>query len=240
MTVSFQKAVEAAFKVFSRRNAATVTNDSLGELRINLNKVTKSDLRLDPLVLEDRIPTEQEAPVTYIRILEHKLMTIAVFVLKQGKRLPLHDHPGMFGLLKVVHGSVAIKTYTPLDPNQYPVPASLSERLANRYGRNIPVYPSRYEGNKVFSETDECCVISPNSKNIHEIHSESGTAAFLDILSPPYNHKSAEDYRPCSYYKEIDVDSQDSNIRYLVKITDPPDYWCNEAKYCGPELPVPS
>lgn len=166
-------------------------------------------------------------------------MTIAVFVLRQGKSLPLHDHPGMFGLLKVIHGSVTIKTYTPLDPIQYPVPTSLSEALANKYGRDIPVYPSRYEGNKICSEMDECCVISPASKNIHEITSESGTAAFLDVLSPPYNHKTMDDYRPCSYFKEIGTDSKEPNIRYLVKIRSPPEYWCDEADYNGPELPLP-
>ncbi|XP_060582626.1 2-aminoethanethiol dioxygenase-like [Ruditapes philippinarum] len=240
MTSPFQKAVESAFKVFSRRNGASVTSDSLSELRTNLNKVTKDELRIDPHVLEDKIPKEHEAPVTYIRILEDKLMTIAVFVLRQGKSLPLHDHPGMFGLLKVIHGSVTIKTYTPLDPNKYPVPATLSETLADKYGRNIPVYPSWYEGDKVCTETDDCCVISPNNKNVHEIISESGTAAFLDVLSPPYNHKSMEDCRPCSYYKEISIDSKEPNIRYLVKIKSPPEYWCDEVDYYGPQLPLPS
>lgn len=167
-------------------------------------------------------------------------MTIAVFVLKPGKRLPLHDHPGMFGLLKVVHGSISIKTYSLLDPKKYPVPQSLSERLASRYGKTIPVIPSRFEGNRICSEADECCVVSPDSKNIHEICSESGTAAFLDILSPPYNHDSPQDYRPCSYFREIEVDSNDSSVRYLVQISSPREYWCDSAPYLGPELPLPS
>lgn len=164
-------------------------------------------------------------------------MTIAVFVVKQGKRLPLHDHPGMFGLLKVIHGNINVKTYSPLDPSQYPIPQSLSERLANKYGRQIAVFPTRFEGSKVCSEDDNCCVISPDSNNIHEISSGSGTAAFLDILAPPYNDKPEGQYRPCSYFREIETDSHDCTLRYLVRINPPSDYWCNEAKYAGPELP---
>ena len=76
MTSPFQKAVESAFKVFSRRNGAVIASDSLGELKNNLNKVTKSELRIDPHVLEDKIPNEHEAPVTYIRILEDKVKLI--------------------------------------------------------------------------------------------------------------------------------------------------------------------
>lgn len=70
---SFQKAVKSAFQVFSRRNVTPVTHDSLGEIMNNLNNVTKSELRLDPILLEDKIPAEHEPPVTYIKILEDQV-----------------------------------------------------------------------------------------------------------------------------------------------------------------------
>lgn len=167
-------------------------------------------------------------------------MTVAVFVLRKGSRLPLHDHPGMFGLLKVIHGEVKINTYTPLNRSQYTAPTSLQDRLNSKYGKIINVYPSKYEGTKLCSETDECSVITPNSRSIHEIHAESGTAAFLDVLSPPYNHRckrTDDEFRPCSYYMDVEEDMQDSNIHYLVKIAPPRDYWCDEAEYHGPPLP---
>lgn len=73
MSTSFQKAVDSAFRVFSRANVASITCDSMGELRGFLNKVTKSELRIEQRVLEDTIPTEQDPPVTYIRIMEDKV-----------------------------------------------------------------------------------------------------------------------------------------------------------------------
>lgn len=36
-----------------------------------------------------------------MQIYEDLDVTICVFILKRGVRLPLHDHPGMCGLLKV-------------------------------------------------------------------------------------------------------------------------------------------
>ena len=38
------------------------------------------------------------APVSYINIFECSYFTLGVFILKSGVSVPLHDHPGMYGL----------------------------------------------------------------------------------------------------------------------------------------------
>ena len=165
-----------------------------------------------------------------------------MFILRQGKRLPLHDHPGMFGFIKVVHGSLTVKTYTPLDGSQHQVPHSVNEYLDNLYGSpRLPVLTCHYEGTRRVSESDDCCVLTPEGRNIHEIVSDSGTAAFIDILSPSYDHSYSETRRPCSYLKDLDISAESNNashgdIRYLIHIRAPNDYWCDEAVYTGPEV----
>ena len=169
-----------------------------------------------------------------------QLMTVAVFVLKQGSRLPLHDHPQMYGFLKVIHGKINIRTYSPLETSQYPVPTSVMDSLVARYGKTFPVYPMKLDGNSVVSENDnDCCVLSPEGKNVHEITTVAGPAAFIDILTPPYNPDALFDRRPCAYYRELCADQVDPNIRYLVKINPPHDYWCNEVEYTGPTASHP-
>ena len=167
-------------------------------------------------------------------------MTVAMFIIPQGKRLPLHDHPGMFGFIKVVHGSLKVKTYTPVDVSQQPIPQSVNDYLDQKYGSpRLPVFPCRYEGIQSVSERDECCVLTPAGCNIHEIVSESGTSAFIDILSPSYDHTDTDERRPCSYYKELNVNVEESankDMKYLVRIRPPNDYWCDEEPYCGPDV----
>ena len=42
------------------------------------------------------------APVSYMEIFENPTVSIGVFILKEGACIPLHDHSGMYGILKVV------------------------------------------------------------------------------------------------------------------------------------------
>lgn len=64
-----------------------------------MNKITAEDVKLDKSVL-DYVST-QPAPMCVMDILENKDITIAIFILKHGVMMPMHDHPGMHGLLKV-------------------------------------------------------------------------------------------------------------------------------------------
>ncbi|XP_052773928.1 2-aminoethanethiol dioxygenase-like [Mya arenaria] len=238
---AFQKSIEAAFKVFSRRNGLPVTTDSISEIQKLLNKVTKQELNLDPTLLENRLPCEGEAPVTYVRIVEHKIMTVAIFILREGKKLPLHDHPGMHGLIKVVHGSLNVKTYSALDQSMYQIPTSSEEDLHEKYGRKIPVVPAKLEGTWTCNESDDCMILTPQSGNLHEITAVNGTAAFLDFLSPPYCHErfSRDGYRPCNYFSESDSAQSDPDVKYIMPISAPRDYWCDEVEYTGPPVPLP-
>lgn len=43
----------------------------------------------------------QSPPVTYMHICETEVFSMGVFLLRTGASIPLHDHPGMNGMLKV-------------------------------------------------------------------------------------------------------------------------------------------
>jgi len=80
----FHKAIDMAFKMFSSRNTLPVTIESLTEIQNQLNAVTKHELNIDPTLLVDKLPADDEPPVTYMRILEHsvrKLPTCAMIYL---------------------------------------------------------------------------------------------------------------------------------------------------------------
>jgi len=39
-------------------------------------------------------------------------MQVMLIFLKKGHAIPLHDHPGMFGIMKVVSGEMLVRQYS--------------------------------------------------------------------------------------------------------------------------------
>uniref|UniRef100_A0A0N7ZBY2 2-aminoethanethiol dioxygenase n=1 Tax=Scylla olivacea TaxID=85551 RepID=A0A0N7ZBY2_SCYOL len=226
-----------------------------------LARLTPSDLKIDPALLVDRgrfNPNRDGAPVTYMQIYEDLDLTICVFILKRGVRLPLHDHPGMCGLLKVVHGMVSIQSYSfipetnsearngdpgvPTLPNLQELPGHTLTRAPTFLHTQVLAATKHPIQNITASQP--ACQLSPGANNLHEIHSVDGPAAFLDILSPPYGTDERLGLeRDCHYYKEVrgpstgseeDVNGQPAVFLYRVET--PSDFWCDQAEYCGPPV----
>ena len=64
-----------------------------------MSTLTASDINLDiPEKTETRTHRKGSAPVSYISIYDSKHFSLGVFILKKKVSIPLHDHPGMFGI----------------------------------------------------------------------------------------------------------------------------------------------
>lgn len=90
-----------ALKTFSGRSNVDyqMCRKNFNKLRCLMNEITADDVHVDKKILDYvRI---QPAPMCVIEIFENQDITIAVFLLKTGASLPMHDHPEMYGLLKV-------------------------------------------------------------------------------------------------------------------------------------------
>ena len=96
---------------------------SLKELKLLMNELKSTDLGLDrsEALTINTYRDKHEAPVTYIKIHEDKDVSIGIFIVKSGFRIPLHNHPNMNGLLKVVYGNVDVKVYTKWVPSIPPI-----------------------------------------------------------------------------------------------------------------------
>ncbi|KAK3600846.1 hypothetical protein CHS0354_014210 [Potamilus streckersoni] len=235
MSAHIQKVAQAAYKLFSRLGSGVKISppyEGLYEVAGLFSQLREPDV-FEPnskLLYRDRklLPDIDEAPVTYVPVWDDKVLTICMFILKKGSRLPMHDHPNMYGLLKVLHGSLTITSYSPYLDHSPPLPPTLAASF--KYANQIkPVKPM---GKKTISASDDCVVLTPESGNYHEITAESGQAAFIDILAPPYDSSD----RQCTYYSVIPNQDSVSDITYLIKVHCPTDYWCNEEQYTGPDL----
>ncbi|KAI0988836.1 hypothetical protein GJ496_006691 [Pomphorhynchus laevis] len=167
-----------------------LSSKSKMEIISALKPITKQDVNLSifkpttPVSNQNKnIYINSPAPVLWMNILSAKLLSISVFVLRPDQRIPLHDHPGMYGFLKCIHGSLTIEAFTPKET----VKSDLF------ICESLPPYNINVENNKV-------AVLDPSHGNIHQVIGASSPSAFIDVLIPPY----APIKRKCNYFEVTD------------------------------------
>ncbi|XP_059482236.1 2-aminoethanethiol dioxygenase [Neocloeon triangulifer] len=225
MTSKIEVLCRQAMKTFSRgskRFSGGTFEENLKLLKNYANKITALDVCLEESLTSVR--TSSKASVTYIRIYEDFDVSIGIFVLKPQASLPLHNHPNMHGILKVIKGRVEVQSYTPLELHHwdsYLMFAEKHEPLSVDVGSDV-------------------CTLEERRQNLHEIkHAEGSCAAFLDILAPPYTDFPDQDgdERDCFYYQTCEDQEQEGRvITRLVRIPAPKSYTCDSAQYLGPPV----
>ncbi|KAM6916094.1 2-aminoethanethiol (cysteamine) dioxygenase b [Xenentodon cancila] len=211
------------------------------KLRSLMTEVRAADLKLVPRRTDDGSPRPPPylhgvPPVTYMHICETDHFSMGVFLLKSGASIPLHDHPGMHGVLKVLYGKVRISCFDRLErpaggtqaaPPVPPMPPAQVGALRRSMFRSTAEY----------TEESGPCVLSPDRDNLHQIDAVDGPAAFMDILAPPYD---PDDGRDCHYFKVLTEaelqDAQKDKEVWLMEIAQPTNFWCGGEPYPGPEV----
>lgn len=162
---------------------------------------------------------QEKAPCTFINLYEGNTFSMSIFILNASYKMPLHDHPRMFGILKVISGRLKIESYSRVqssNPNELLVKA---------------------ENAKILSESSEASTLRPDVANYHELTALDGRpAAFYDILSPPYSDQSdtSDEARHCSFYRKIITDN--STAIRLISIPVPSHYFCDTFTYEQPDF----
>lgn len=188
----------------------------------------KQDLTLEKLIEQKYQETDDEveemklqnlmtyvngdAPVLYMNIYESSLISFSLFLIRKGQSLPIHNHPNMNGLIKVIHGEGSIKSFTTI----------------NNTDNTNSLVKTKLNYTKIITEnTSEILSLDPINNNIHEISaSENTDLAFLDLLIPPYEND-------CVYYEIVKEDESDTNLIELKKVPCPDYYYCDSLIYTG-------
>lgn len=159
--------------------------------------------------------------------------TAAIFMLEKGSTIPLHDHPGMTVVSKLVYGEIAVRAFDPI--GNAPVGLfgrlSVDDRIKANSGvdRNKP--SQQCDEEFPFAVSSSCRVFYPNRANLHEFTALSNSA-ILDILAPSYDPVS----RPCTYFRELDEDEIQRHNLALHK----PDPDASVLAEYEPSLVIPS
>ncbi|XP_056153297.1 2-aminoethanethiol (cysteamine) dioxygenase a [Lampris incognitus] len=244
-----QKIARQAYATFRGFDASAVGTDQAfldkqNELIELVTAVRAADLKIAPRQSQAGSKAELASPpVTYMHICETDAFSMGVFLLRSGASIPLHDHPGMNGVLKVLYGKVSVTCFDKLEGGRGARGEPPPTQSAAAARRSVGEY----------SEDSGPCLLTPLRHNLHQIDAVEGPAAFLDILAPPYD---PDDGRDCHYYKVLQAtgaggpdgdpkerrdeeeEKEKEEVMWLLEIPQPEDFWCGGEPYRGPAVSV--
>ncbi|KAM9424279.1 2-aminoethanethiol (cysteamine) dioxygenase a [Pholidichthys leucotaenia] len=258
-TPLIQKIAKQAHVTFRGLKSATngdnkVVTDKLHHLISLVTSVRAADLKIAPrksAASSGATGLRSPPPVTYMHICETEVFSMGVFLLGTGASIPLHDHPGMNGMLKVLYGKVNVRCFDKLEdnPSEKTTPAHFSPRLDPL--QMSSVWRATLRSMVEYSEDSGPCLLTPARDNLHQIDAVDGPAAFLDILAPPYNPDGGRD---CHYYRVLQTvmeegtdatgnrqqqgETESEEAAWLLEIPQPEDFWCGGEPYPGPAVSV--
>ncbi|XP_072279910.1 2-aminoethanethiol dioxygenase [Pyxicephalus adspersus] len=236
------------FRGLGSADAGKGFSENLAQLKKLVSEIRAEDLKIKPRKNSAAPPISvpHNPPVTYMHICETESFSMGVFLLKGGTSIPLHDHPGMHGMLKVLYGKVRIMGFDKMEA----VPPSELPPLLQPYQRSS-VFRAMLRSSGEYGDSSPPCLLSPHRDNLHQISAVDGPAAFLDILAPPYD---PDDGRDCHYYKLLPGSTEHTNTGegdghqqaaadgvhprevWLLEIPQPDDFWCGGEPYPGPKV----
>lgn len=130
----------------------------------------------------------------YEDLLSSDSVHIKLLLIPKGNRIPIHDHPGMHVLLKVIWGKMHIQAWD--------------------WAREHPF--SGLVRSTIDCEMDgssQPSMIFPEKNNIHTMTAVED-CAFLDICSPFYDESEG---RKCTYYDIKSEHQIDDEVLYLLE-----------------------
>ncbi|PAN40645.1 hypothetical protein PAHAL_7G330500 [Panicum hallii] len=174
--------------------------------------------------------TRWAQPITYLHIYECDAFSIGIFCLPTSSVIPLHDHPGMTVLSKILYGSMHVKSYDWIEPTV--LASSQPAKLAKLHTDDVRTAPC-----------PTSVLYAQSGGNLHCFTSVS-SCAVLDVLAPPY----CEDVgRICTYFHDYPFSSLSAaglakvagnpdTYAWLEAINTPVNIYMRSGMYTGPPV----
>mmetsp|Transcript_15783 Transcript_15783/g.24556 ORF Transcript_15783/g.24556 Transcript_15783/m.24556 type:complete len:271 (+) Transcript_15783:385-1197(+) len=208
-----------------------LTTEGIDEVGKLMNQMQATDVGL---IMKD----ENLTNIEFVDVIDNDDFTVGIFLIPKGQRLPLHDHPGMTVLSKVLFGTLKVNSF---DKAEYSRP--IEEKDFNE-----PFPCVVRNASELVTVHGKCKILHPTSGgNLHEFiaHTDCGV---LDVLAPPYDFDGG---RPCNYFsivkpdvtqagaatpEEEDACLENGTTVKMVAIPAPPDFYTLRRQYTGPAL----
>ncbi len=195
--------------IYSPENSEYIKKCLLVMNNLNLSHVGLEDLSLNQIKRS-----------ACMGIQNNENFEMAIFILPKGAILPLHDHPNMTVLSKILLGRLHLQGFSRnIENNNYYVFMNNNEQSnSNVLQINQQIQTSITE-NCEKSISDSAWYLSPSNSNIHQFVALE-TCVIFDVLVPPYCFPN----RPCNYYAfENETDKVlNINDNVLLKVISEP------------------
>lgn len=187
--------------------------------------------------------------VRYLHIAEiPDQYSIGIFVFAPFARIPLHDHPDMCVLSRVLYGDLERRSLdlardhdvTPMSVDTNPMAERRKHWLGgwlsgrDSHSQRLPKGTKRAFKNHVdHLEAPNVTVLFPFEGNLHEFVAGPHGAAVLDVLLPPYDNIQNRD---CTFYEIREMNSSTTKPSgkepcYVVPTGQPENFHCISGRY---------
>ncbi|KAG0573844.1 hypothetical protein KC19_VG214400 [Ceratodon purpureus] len=172
-------------------------------------------------------------PISYLHLYECDLFSMGIFVLPTSASIPLHDHPGMTVLSRLLYGNMHVRAYDWVEPhdgrlNRNPAIARQAKLVVDHVLVTGPneTEPLRAPATEVLYPT--------SGGNIHSFTALT-SCAVLDVLAPPYSPGTG---RHCTYYRATSNDgvAEPGLVGWLEEFHPPDDFVVQRGLYRGPRI----
>ncbi|KAL8478747.1 hypothetical protein ACS0TY_030578 [Phlomoides rotata] len=213
--------------------------DSIGPADVGLTDASKTDDRgHGPFGIFSFNRVDRWAqPITYVDIHEGENFTMCIFCFPTSSVIPLHDHPGMTVLSKVLYGSLHVKAYDWVEP-------ACTRKIQGADLSTVGL--AKLAVDKVLTAPCSTSVLYPRTGGNVHCFTAITPCAVLDILAPPYDEFSG---RRCSYYRDYPYSSfsnedddpsgvgkAEDQYAWLELIDAPDDLYMTSGTYTGPTI----
>ena len=187
-----------------------------------MDLLTAADVGMDPYAT---LPPG--SPVGYQHVYKDAELSMGIFVIPAGGSIPLHDHPGMTVLSKLIFGTLRVTAYDLPEAGAADSVPGLSSIFGGAARRPRSLHVGAPE-QSVVSAPCTTLRLDAHHRNIHQFEALQDTAIF-DVLTPPYDDFAG---RSCHYY-EASADGTE-----LREVGWPPELRVVSSEYCGPRVVV--